>query len=738
MKKLTYITALILLCSCKGPIYENSSYSLYADKVIQGEYISVAESPDRIVSNLNGEKYIWDRKNDISDFPVLVTPYPVEKSVYNMSVDECINAVEPDGTLRTGLEWGGVWTRDVSYSTILSMAYMQPQAAMTSLLCKVNSKGEIVQDTGTGGAWPCSTDRMIWIGAAWEIYKVTGSRDWLEKIYPVAKKSLEVDMRTIYDEQTGLAKGESSFIDWRKNSYPLWMEPSDIYDSKCLGTNMVHYIALTSAAQMGRILGDETSADIFDAKASSVKNAVNEHLWMDDKGYYAQFIAGRNDDILYTKSETLGESLAILYGVAEGERASRLSQSMPVVEFGAPVFWPWIPDQPPYHNRAVWPFVQSFWIQASAKTGNEEGVLHGIASVWRACMMYATNKENYVADDGNWKGTQVNSSNMLWSLSGSLSITFRTLIGMQYNSPDALTFAPVVPQSLKADRRIKNFKYRDASLDITVKGFGDVIKSFAIDGEVKDQPEFGADLSGHHTIEIVLADTFRNHLSTNMVENVRTPLIPFVRFRSGESGLRWYMVEGAQRYDVYAGGKKVLETTDSKCRIKDTWSGDLQVVAVAADGTPSFPSEPLNRNEKISKQFEPVMLLGQSGKDFTIEMTVPHDGVWNLSWNYANGRGSLFSDLTCGIRMLYVDGSKYGIDIFPNRKDAGGAPGTYVTDGWDLWGWTSPHKVVLKAGKHKFTLKCEPDADNMSLKVNDFMLKGCRLTLDHANTICNN
>lgn len=738
MKKLTYITALILLYSCKGPIYENSSYSLYADRVIQGEYISVAESPDRIVSNLNGEKYIWDRKNDISDFPVLVTPYPVEKSVYNMSVDECINAVEPDGTLRTGLEWGGVWTRDVSYSTILSMAYMQPKAAMTSLLCKVNSKGEIVQDTGTGGAWPCSTDRMIWIGAAWEIYKVTGSRDWLEKIYPVAKKSLEVDMRTIYDEQTGLAKGESSFIDWRKNSYPLWMEPSDIYDSKCLGTNMVHYIALTSAAQMGRILGDETSADIFDAKASSVKNAVNEHLWMDDKGYYAQFIAGRNDDILYTKSETLGQSLAILYGVAEGDRASRLSQSMPVVEFGAPVFWPWIPDQPPYHNRAVWPFVQSFWIQASAKTGNEEGVLHGIASVWRACMMYATNKENYVADDGNWKGTQVNSSNMLWSLSGSLSITFRTLIGMQYNSPDALTFAPVVPQSLKADREIKNFKYRDASLDITVKGFGDVIKSFAIDGEVKDQPEFGADLSGHHTIEIVLADTFCNHMSTNMVGNIRTPLIPFVRFRSGESGLRWYMVEGAQRYDVYAGGKKVLETTDSKCRIKDTWSGDLQVVAVAADGTPSFPSEPLNRNEKISKQFEPVMLLGQSGKDFTIDMTVPHDGVWNLSWNYANGRGSLFSDLTCGIRMLYVDGSKYGIDIFPNRKDAAGAPGTYVTDGWDLWGWTSPHKVALKAGKHKFTLKCEPDADNMSLKVNDFMLKGCRLTLDHANTICNN
>lgn len=730
MRNIAYVIGIVLLCSCSGLIYENGSYSLFADKVVQGEYVSIAESPDRIVSSLNGESYIWERKNDISAFPELTTPYPVEKSVYNMSIDECINAVEPDGTLRTGLEWGGVWTRDVSYSTILSMAYMQPQAAMTSLLCKINSKGEIVQDTGTGGAWPCSTDRQIWVGAAWEIYKVTGSREWLEKVYPVAKKSLEVDIRTIYDERTGLAKGESSFIDWRKNSYPLWMESADIYDSKCLGTNIVHYVALTSAAEMGRILGDAASAEIFDAKALALKEAVNRHLWMDDKGYYAQFLAGRNDDILYTKSETLGQSLAILYGVAEGERAGRLSQSMPVVDFGAPVFWPWIPDQPPYHNRAVWPFVQSFWVQASAKTGNEAGVLHGIAAVWRAAMMYATNKENYVANDGNWRGTQVNSSNMLWSLSGSLGITFRVLMGIQYNDPQALTFAPAVPRTLSAERKVKGFRYRDAVLDITVRGYGDVIRSFSVDGEQKEQPVFPAEMSGNHSVEIVLADSFRNDMTTAMVGDVRTPMTPFVRFRGNGTGLRWYMIEGAQRYDVYAGGKKVLETKLNKIDVQDDWKGDIQVVAVAADGTPSFPSEPLNRNEKVEKKFEPVMLLGKSGKDFVLEVKVPHDGTWNLSWNYANARGSLFSDLTCGIRMLYVDGQKHGIDVFPNRHAASGSPGVYATDGWDLWGWTSPVKLELKAGTHKLTLRCESDADNMSREVNDFMLKGCRLTLD--------
>ena len=731
MKKLLFLAILIFAVSCQqNIIYQNSSYTLYADKVVQGEYTSIVENPSKIVSNFGGDTLVWEKKNDHAGFPVLTTPYPVEEAVYNMSIDECINAVEPDGTLRTGLEWGGVWTRDVSYSTILSMAYMQPKAAMTSLLCKINSKGEIVQDTGTGGAWPCSTDRMIWVGAAWEIYKVTGDQQWLETVYPVAKKSLEVDMRTIYDEQTGLAKGESSFIDWRKNSYPLWMESADICDSKCLGTNMVHYIALKSAAQMGQILGDEESAECFELKAAQVKDAVNEHLWMDEKGYYAQFIAGRNDDLLFTKSETLGHSLAILYGVADGERAATLSQSMPIMDFGAPVFWPFVPDQGPYHNRAVWPFVQSYWVMASAKTGNEQGVLHGVSAVWRAAMMYATNKENFVANDGNWRGTHVNSSNMLWSLSGSLGITFRTLIGINYDGPDALWFAPVVPKALKAERKVTGFKYRDAVLDICVKGYGDVISSFMVDGQLMDEPIFSASQSGNHTIEIVLADSFRNQMTVNMVGDVRTPATPFARFGSGGKRIRWYAEEGAVRYDIYAGGKKVHETEVAKCNVNPEWKGDIHVVAVAADGTPSFPSEPLNRNDKIVKSFEPVMLLQSDCKDYKLVIEVPYDGLWSLSWNYANGRGSLYSDLTCGIRMLYVDGQKQGLNIFPNRHYAGGEPDSYSTDGWDLWGWTSPFQLKLSAGKHTLVLRCEGDADNMSRKVNDFMIKGYSLTIN--------
>ena len=712
MKKLLFLLPMAVLASCQGEkaIYENDSYAMYADRIVQGEYTGVAESPVRIVSNLDGEEYVWEKKNDLSAYPKLITPYLIEEAAYNIGVDESINAVEPDGTLRTGLEWGGVWTRDVSYSIIHSMSYIQTEAARTSLMCKVNSKGEIIQDTGTGGAWPCSTDREIWVGAAWEIYKVTGDMEWLKTVYPIARKSLEVDMRTVFEPETNLVRGESSFIDWREQSYPVWMEPADIYDTKCLGTNMVFYIALTSAAEMGRILGDDQTAEKFEEYAGLIKKGMNEHLWMDDCGYYAQYLGGRADDLLYTKSETLGQALAILWGVAEGERAEILSQNMPVVDYGAPVFWPWIPDQPPYHNQAVWPFVQSYWIHASAKAGNETGVLHGVGAVWRAVMMYATNKENYVADTGNWRGTQINSSNMLWSLSGNLSITFKLLMGMNFGA-DALYFAPVVPRNLKAERKIENFKYRNATLDVTVSGYGDSIKSFKLDGVKIEQAMVPGDIEGHHTVEIVMSDSFAKDLDINPQPACWAPLMPKAVLADGK--LSWTPVEGAVIYEVYAGGEKVAGATSTEIIVEEGWSGDLQVVAVASDGTPSFPSEPVNISEKVYKEFPETMLTLKSGKEFTVTVDVPEAGEWALSWNYANGTGPVSTDNNCGIRMLYVDGVKAGINIFPHRG----------TNDWDNWGWTIPEKLQLTEGKHTLTLRCESDSDNMDLVINDFKIR---------------
>lgn len=714
---LALVGAVLLVCSCQqnGLILKNSSYEWYPDRIVQGEYTGVAQTPHRIVSDLYGDTLVWECRNDLSKMPQLTTPYLLEEAVYNMALDESMIAVESDSTLRTGLFWGGVWTRDVSYSTILSMAYVQPRAAMKSLLCKIGRNGQIIQDTGTGGAWPCSSDREIWTVAAWELYKVTGDREWLSMVYPAVKNSLQVDMKTLYDSATGLVRGESSFIDWREQSYPRWMEPADIYDSKCIGTNMVHYAALMSAAQMAALSGDPEFETACLEKAEGLKQAINDHLWLPEENYYAQFLAGRAGDMLYTKSETLGQALSIIYGVAEGDRAMNLSQNMPITDLGAPVFWPFIPDIPPYHNKAVWPFVESFWMIASAKTSNEPGVLNAIGSLYRAAAMYATHKENFVAENGDWRGTQINSSNMLWSLSGALSATFRVLVGIEYEA-DCLRFAPVVPKVLSADRSVKNFRYRGAVLDIDVKGYGDSVKSFKVDGVAQGEHFVPADLTGRHHIEIVLSNSFKNKMTVNHQPCVCTPMTPETVLEEGV--LTWNAVEGADIYEVYVGAGKVAQTADLSVAVDPQWRGDVSVVAVSAEGVPSFPSEPIYLSDtSVRQDFTPIMLKKGAREYSLTDVDVPEDGLWYLSWNYTNGNGDITTDRNCAIRTLYVDCHRADICVFPQRG----------VNAWDDWGYTSPIPVELKKGKHTFTLRFEPENDNMSIDINDFMIKGLTL-----------
>ena len=233
MKKIMIAGAFCLLTPVLSAetIVETSAYRWHGDTITQGVFMATAPSATEIVSTYSAQPgyYMgvdrqWKLKNDISSYPRLTTPNRLHEAIYNMGLDEMVNAVEPDTTLRTGKEWSGVWTRDVSYSILLSMAYMQPEASKISLMKKVDPLGRIIQDTGSGGAWPVSTDREIWCVAAWEVYKVTGDRKWLEYIYPIVKRSLETDRKAFYNTETGLIKGETSFIDWREQSHPRWMQ----------------------------------------------------------------------------------------------------------------------------------------------------------------------------------------------------------------------------------------------------------------------------------------------------------------------------------------------------------------------------------------------------------------------------------------------------------------------------------------------------------------------------------
>jgi hypothetical protein len=103
------------------------------------------------------------------------------------------NPVDCD-CFETGEKWKYVWTRDTAYAVDLGLAFVDPARSKNSLLFKISEKKasaggadmEIIQDTGSGGSWPVSTDRVSWALGAYETLKyLEGSSytDFLDKAY---------------------------------------------------------------------------------------------------------------------------------------------------------------------------------------------------------------------------------------------------------------------------------------------------------------------------------------------------------------------------------------------------------------------------------------------------------------------------------------------------------------------------------------------------------------------------
>jgi hypothetical protein len=674
----------------------------------------------------------WSQSKDLSAFPAYKSPYTISDALYNLALEEMINAVEPDSTFRTGKEWAGVWTRDISYSIILSMAHLQPAVAKNSLLRKVKN-GKIIQDTGTGGAYPASTDRMIWAVAAYELYKVTGDKVWLKQAYIIIKNSVEDDLENILDKSTGMMKGESSFLDWREQTYPKWMQPVDIYESECLGTNAVHYQANIVLAEMAALVHEPAAAAKYKSVAAQIKAGINNYLWMPNEGYYAQFRYGRNNKIVSPRSEALGEALTVLFGIAGADKQDKVISNTPVMDFGIPCIYPQIPNIPPYHNNAVWPFVQSYWALAAAKVGNEPAVMQSIAAIYRPAALWLTNKENFVASNGDFAGTQINSSNMLWSLSGSIALVHKLLFGIQFNN-DNISFNPFVPQALAGKRSLTNFRYRNAVLDIFLEGFGNTIQSFTVDGK-KVSPTFSAAIKGKHTIRIVLANKLPAPASINLVDHYVTIDAP--RITATNNGIEWNTVKGAAKYWVIKNGTKLASSTKASYPVATEMFGEYQVMAVDEAGVESFASEPLmimppNRITLVEvEQFNTPSTLpykGFSGGGFVeiskttnrtinIPVDIKADGVYSIALKYANGNGPINTENKCAIRTLKLANKKIGTVVLPQRGN----------DEWSNWGWTNENHVNLTKGKHTFTLSFEPANENMNGDINQAMIDYVKL-----------
>lgn len=355
----------------------------------------------------------------------------------------------------TGEKWPYVWTRDLSYSVDLGLWRYDAARARNGLLFKlsdsrvpVTPKGPFVmQDTGSGGSWPVSTDRVAWFLAARHLLDDTTFAD---KTWQALVNTLAQDRQYVFDAHMGLYRGETSFLDWREQSYPAWTQNDVVFiaQSFSLSTNVLHYQALQLAARLAGERHDARAAG-YQAQADALKAAINAHFWRADRGMYMSYIGG--DGTPFDTYDLLGIALAIDSGVADGDRARQALANYPVWPAGSPVIWPERIDQPIYHNRAIWPFVSAYALRAARRLNDPAHIAFEIASVMRGAALAGSNMENYEltteathVDDGKLGGPVVDSPRQLWSVAAYLALVDEGVFGLDNDG----RIEPKLPVSL--------------------------------------------------------------------------------------------------------------------------------------------------------------------------------------------------------------------------------------------------------------------------------------------------
>jgi hypothetical protein len=372
----------------------------------------------------------------------------------------------------TGKKWTYVWTRDSAYSIDLALGALDPARSRRTLEFKlsaprVDAGGKslsdsrlptpdslplyIVQDTGSGGSWPISTDRIVWFLAARHLLE---DRAFGDKVYKALNDTLAQDKKYIFDTDLGLYRGETSFLDWREQTYPYWTEKDVRYiaESFALSTNVLHYQALQLARELSAKHGDTASAAQYGNQAAALKTAIDTLFWREDRGTYMSYIgnsAGRAQPV--EAYDLLGTSLAILAGIPDAARARKALSNYPTYPAGSPVIWPERKALAIYHNRAIWPFVSAYALKAARQVDDVPRIAHELRSILQGPALAGSNMENYEflsgaahVEDGKFSGPVVNSTRQLWSVAATLDAVIEGVFGIG----EATDPAPKIPAEL--------------------------------------------------------------------------------------------------------------------------------------------------------------------------------------------------------------------------------------------------------------------------------------------------
>ena len=429
--------------------------------------------------------------------PVFECDHADVQSAWQLAVDDLIANIEPfrDGLLTeaapciiAGRGYDTPWTRDTAINIWNGAGLLFPEASKNTLLSVLTEDSYGVR---TGGQY---WDAIIWAIGAWYYWLYTGDLAFYRFSRDVIVHSLRYFEDTEFDPERGLFRGPACYGDG-VSAYPdryvagesFILTFRDVFPEKCapVGFGMPMFCLSTNCLynEAYRIAERMTGDRGYAGKAEALRDAIDRAFWDERRGTYRYLV---DDEGGCDAQEALGLSFALLFGLAEGDRARAIVDHAVVTPNGIPCLYPSFHRYDALglgrHSGTVWPHAQAFWADAAAGI-SPNAFARELTALTRNALREGFFSEIYHPETGlpyggiqesggvanaNWQSQP----RQTWSATGYLRMVLFGLFGLRFDE-DGFSVDPRKIDGVN-HMRLAGLRWRDMTIDIEVgeTGFG--------------------------------------------------------------------------------------------------------------------------------------------------------------------------------------------------------------------------------------------------------------------------
>lgn len=477
------------------------------------------------------------------------------------------------------------------------------------------------RDSYSGMCYPVVNTKARAISEAIGIYHATANPLILKKIIPQAKALITTDRLYSFSDSLYLFTGaDPSLI--ADDLLPGSVKADHLSKAISFSNNIDHAIILKFLA--------EYAPDIntgYKNMLDSLIQAIDINLWNPTMHFHNRLII---DDVTMESTDTRAQARAILYGISDKAIAAAVVDNLPMTgSDGIPRNYPGN-DAKSRGNAST----QALWGAAAGHTSSEEILSATLGQL------------------------------ILNSLNGNPearihlpSAIVRGMIGVRTDHPDYISFHPTIPRETCGEITLRNLRYRDATLNITIHGTGDVVTALMLDGTEQSSTIIPSTISGIHNIDITVADSGKIPAETTFATPAATTMTAPRQFQHSSDSVTILFTDFARPY------------------------------------ARSLSDKGLSKSMVESTRFR--------NKTIPFAISAPSQGFYNITFTYLNGEGIVNPDRRYALRTLSANRDTPRLIVFPQLT-----PDDWRHDlDWQLSrGTTLPMPIYLNKGINTLSL----------------------------------